>query len=145
MMDVFHSTAFGTYSLFAMAITMLLLSIDMFGGVLLPRKKSSLPTKDAATGAQIIAIDGHARVMATHRNAVANIVPFLSIMLLYVLLGASPRWVIMLCGVFAVMRVAHAIAHIRGIQPWRTIVWLAAQLCLFVAMFQVVRASVAIV
>jgi uncharacterized MAPEG superfamily protein len=144
-MDLFHSTAFGTYSLFAIAISTLLLSVDMFGGVLLPRTKNTLTTRGEGTDANGVAIDGPARVMAAHRNAVANIVPFLFVMLLDVLLGASTRSVIILCGVFAAMRFAHAIAHIRGIQPWRTIVWLAAQLCLFVGMFQVVHAAIALV
>jgi uncharacterized MAPEG superfamily protein len=144
-MSLIHPPAFGAYCLFATALCMLLLSIDMFGGVLLPRKKATPPTQYAGTAAKGVEVDGYNRVMAAHRNAVANIVPFLLMMLLYVLLGASARRVITLCGVFAAMRLAHAIAHIRGIQPWRTIVWLTAQLCLFVAMFQVIHAALTIV
>jgi microsomal prostaglandin-E synthase 1 len=144
-MDLFHSAAFGTYSLFATAICMLLLSIDMFGGILLPRKKTTPQAQDSGTAAKGTQLDGYPRVMAAHRNAVANIVPFLLMMLLNVLLGASTRWVIILCGGFATMRLAHAVAHIRGIQPWRTIVWLAAQLCLFVTMFQVIHAALTLV
>jgi len=143
-MDLFHSAAFGAYSLFATAICILLVSIDMFGGVLLPRGKIAPQTQDAGTAANGREVDGYARVMAAHRNAIANIIPFLLIMLLDVLLGASVRSIIILCGIFATMRLAHVIAHIRGIQPWRTVVWLAAQLCLFVAMFQVVHAALAI-
>jgi uncharacterized MAPEG superfamily protein len=112
---------------------------------LLPRKKTTPQTENEGTAAKGLEVDSYARVMAAHRNAVANIVPFLLVMLLYVLLGASTQWVIILCGVFATMRLAHAIVHIRGIQPWRTIVWLVAQLCLFVAMFQVIHAALTIV
>ena len=38
-MVVFHSAAFGTFALFATALCMILVSIDMFGVALLPRKK----------------------------------------------------------------------------------------------------------
>jgi uncharacterized MAPEG superfamily protein len=144
-MDLFHSAAFGAYSLFATALCMLLLGIDMFGSVLLPRTEAAPQTKDVKTAPKRGPVDGHARVMAAHRNAMANILPFLVIMLLDVLLGVSRQWVITLCGAFAAMRFAHAIAHVRGIQPWRTIVWLAAQLCLVFAMFQVVHEALTIV
>lgn len=140
MMGLFLSAAFGTYALFATALCILLMSIDMFGGALLPRTKATPKPEGAAVGP-----DGPARVMAAHRNALANIVPFLFVMLFYVFLGASTPWVMVLCGVFTAMRVAHAIAHIRGLQPWRTIVWLVAQLCVFIAMFQVVHAALVIV
>jgi uncharacterized MAPEG superfamily protein len=143
-MDLSHSVTFAIYALFATGLCLLLVSIDSFGGALVPRRKTTLQTDKAGMAATDVVVDGHARVMAAHRNAVANIIPFLVVMLLYLLLGATKNSVIILCSVFAAMRVAHAVTHIRHLQPWRTIVWLVAQLCLFAAMYQVVHAALAI-
>jgi microsomal prostaglandin-E synthase 1 len=146
-MEFLHSDAFATYALFAMALIAILTSIDMFGGVLLPRPKKVPISAEAGSrsGGALVSPEGPAHMRAVHRNAMANIIPFLLVMLIYVLLGASALWVTILCGVFTAMRLAHAIAHIRTIQPWRTIVWLIAQSCLFVAMFQVIHAALAVV
>jgi prostaglandin-E synthase 1 len=148
MIDVFHSAAFGTFALFATALCMILVSIDMFGVALLPRKKliaNSEAERSPTNGAGAGPPQGPALVMAAHRNAVANVVPFLLMMFLYVLLGASEKWVLGLCGVFIAMRLVHAVAHIRALQPWRTIVWLVGQFCLFTSFVQVARAAFALV
>ena len=147
-MDLIQSVTLGVYALFATSLCILLVSIDLFGRALLPRTKTLPGSAERRTESNPAGGhgDGAARVLAAHRNALANIVPFLVLMFLYVLLGASTRSVLGLCGVFTAMRVAHAIVHIRGVPPpWRTIPWLVAQVCLFVVMFQVARAALAIV
>lgn len=149
-MDLWHTAAFGVYTLFATGLCLLLVTIDGLGGGARARSKTTLNREDATTTAKGAALvetdpDGVARVMRAHRNALANVVPFLLVMFFYVALGAPVGWVIALSGVFAAMRVVHALAYIRGIQPWRTISFVVGQSALVVTAVQVVRAALAIV
>ena len=146
-MDLFHSQAFGFYALFVSALFLILASVDMFGGLILPRSKAApLPPAPVANGqVERANPQGHARVMAAHRNAMASIIPFTLMMLLYVLLGGDKTWVTVLCGVYTAMRLAHAVTHIRHIQPWRTVVWIVGQFCFFITMFQVVQIAIQVV
>lgn len=148
-MDVFRSPPFATYCLFAAGLCVLLILIDSAGGGARASSKTTPNKEDAGTvskGAKVVAEDPEqvARVMRAHRNALANIVPFLIVMFLYVVLGASKGWVLGLCGTFAAMRVAHALAYIKGVQPWRTISFAIGQTCTGIAVVQVIRAALAL-
>jgi microsomal prostaglandin-E synthase 1 len=149
-MDLWHSPPFALYALFATGLCLLLLIIDGAGGGARAGSKTTPNLEDASTtakGAKIVESDPEAvaRVMRAHRNALANIVPFLFVMFLYVAVGATATWVLALCGVFAAARVLHAIVYIKGIQPWRTIFFTIGQICTIVAAVQVVRAAFAFV
>lgn len=80
--------------------------------------------------------------MRVHRNAVAVVVPFLFLALVYVLLGAPARDAWVLLGVFAAARVVHSIVYTLGVQPWRTLSYVVSQLALGAVMVQIVRAVV---
>jgi prostaglandin-E synthase 1 len=148
-MSLLSTTAFCAYAIFAVALCILLVAIDVFGGVFRARTKTTPNEEDAASdlfnGSRVEEEDpdGVARVMRAHRNALSNIVPFLILMWLYVALGATAPWVVALCGVFTAMRVIHAVTYIRAIQPWRTISFQIGTLCIFVTAIQVARAAVA--
>ncbi len=149
-MDLFHSPAFGTFALFAAALSVLLLLIDALGGGVRAGTKTTPNAEDArsvARGAALTPQDPEqvARVMRAHRNALANIVPFLIVMLLYVAVGASAKWVLALCGVFTAMRLVHAIAYIKAVQPWRTASFVVGQVCTLIAVVQVVRMAIGFV
>jgi len=148
-MNLFSSPPFATYALFSAALCVLLILIDSAGGGVRASTKTTLNQEDASTvskGAKLVEADPErvARVMRAHRNALANVVPFLLVMFLYVALGATQSWVLGLCGVFLGARVAHALAYIRGVQPWRTISFVIGQTCTGVAVVQVVRAALAV-
>ena len=146
--DLFHTRAFGLYALFAAGLSVLLLVIDASSGGFRVRSKTTLNKEDTGTtGAKLVVEDpeGVARVMRAHRNAIANILPFLVVMFLYVALGAPAEWVLGLSGVFTAMRVAHAVTYIVGIQPWRTVSFAIGQLCLGITIVQVIRAAIAFV
>jgi uncharacterized MAPEG superfamily protein len=145
-MDLFHSQTFGIYALFVAGLCVILSSIDMFGGLLLPRPAASPAEGRPDTKPLESPLpQGYARVMAAHRNAMANIIPFILIMLILVLLGGDKEWVALLCGAYTAMRLVHAVTHIRHLQPWRTIFWILGQFCFFIALFQVVRAALRLV
>ena len=145
-MDLFHSAAFGIYAIFATALCLLLMSIDGIGGAFRAGSKTTPNPEDVSTtskGAKVVELDpdGVARVMRAHRNALANVIPFLIVTLLYVALGATSQWILLLCAVFTAARVLHAIVYIRGVQPWRTLAFVVGQACTVIAAVQVVRAA----
>jgi microsomal prostaglandin-E synthase 1 len=148
-MDLFHTPPFAIYALFAAGLCTMLLLIDAVGGGVRSRTKTTPNEEDAGTvakGATVAPLDPErvARVMRAHRNALANVLPFLVVMFLYVALGASRQWVLVLCGVFSAMRLAHAVVYIKGLQPWRTIAFAVGQICTGIAVVQVIRATLVI-
>ena len=145
-MDLWHSPSFAMYALFAVGLTFLLLAIDGLSGGARVATKTVLNSEDAgsvAKGAQLVESDPErvARIMRAHRNALANIIPFLAVMFLYVALGATPTWVLALCGVFGAARFVHAVAYISAKQPFRTGSFVVGQICTIIAMVQVLRAA----
>jgi uncharacterized MAPEG superfamily protein len=142
-----HSRAFALYALFAVTLSTLLLVVDASSGAVRSKSRTTPNPEDVRSvskGAKVVETDPDAvaRVMRAHRNALANIVPFLIVMFVYVALGATAQWVLILCGVFTAMRLTHALAYIGAIQPWRTVSFAVGQLCIGVAAIQVVRAAI---
>ncbi len=149
-MDLWHSPPFGIYALFATGLCLLLLGIDGAGGVVRTRSKTAVNVEDTSTvakGAKLVESDpeGVARVMRAHRNALANVIPFLLVMFFYVALGATATAVLVLCATFSVARLVHAVAYIRAVQPFRTLFFVIGQICTVVAAVQVARAAIALV
>lgn len=145
-----HSRAFALYALFAVTLSVLLLVVDASSGAVRSKSKTTPNPEDVRTvnkGATVVDADPDAvaRVMRAHRNALANIVPFLIVMFVYVALGATAQWVLILCGIFTAMRVMHALVYIRALQPWRTISFAVGQLCIAAAAIQVVRAAITLI
>jgi len=101
---LFSTIEFSIYAAFATALCLLLVTVDTFGGIFRARTKTTPNQEDALfdlfKGSKVVVDDpdGVARVMRAHRNALSNIVPFLILMWLYVMLGATTTWVVALCG-----------------------------------------------
>ena len=147
MSDLAINPAFLVYALFAVGLCVLLMAIDSAGGVVRVRTKTVVNREDTSTVAKGAALvdadpDGVARVMRAHRNAVANIVPFLVVTLVWVLLGATPEHVLWICTAYSAARIIHAIAYIRAVQPFRTLSFVVGQLCTFAVAARVVLAAV---
>lgn len=124
-MNLTANPAFTVY-----AITILVLSLNMLvlwalsGGV--RAKTHTTPNKeDSKDPSKTRVVDADppevARVLRAHKNAMANIVPFAILGLVYVLAGGSAMTAAVIFGVFTFARVAHSFAYLGGKQPWRTI------------------------
>jgi len=148
MPEIASSAAFNVYALFAVGLCILLLVIDSAGGAVRGRTKTSPNPEDpvVAKGGKVAESDPDsvARVMRAHRNAVANILPFLLVTLVYVLKGGTAQHILWVCSAFTVFRITHAIAYIRAIQPLRSIAFGLGQLCTLAVMVRVVLAAVAV-
>ena len=144
-MDVWHSTSFGIYAIFATGLCLMLMSIDGASGASRAKTKTAVNAEDKAFAKdlQIVPDDPEpvARVMRAHRNALANVIPFLAVMFLFVALGASSTWVLALCGVFSFARLVHVFAYVGAKQPFRTLSFLVGQICTVIAAVQVIRVA----
>jgi uncharacterized MAPEG superfamily protein len=60
-------------------------------------------------------------VLRAHRNAEANIYPFLFLGLVYVLAGGTDGFAKIVFGLFTGARLVHSVAYVAGKQPWRTL------------------------
>jgi glutathione S-transferase len=141
-------TSFPGFAAYAIATTVLCLNLlviwNASGGVR-AKTKTTPNREDVKTfGDEIRVTEGEAasvaRVMRVHRNAVAVVVPFLFVALVYVLLGAPAREAWVLLGAFTAARVVHSVVYALGVQPWRTISYAVSQLAVAAVMVQVVRA-----
>ncbi|HVC45330.1 MAG TPA: MAPEG family protein [Candidatus Binataceae bacterium] len=63
------------------------------------------------------------RASRAWRNDLENIPIFLILAGIYVAAGLSGRAFAWYCGIFTVMRILHTYTYIKGIQPWRTVVY----------------------
>lgn len=115
----------------AYAISMIVLSLNMlvlwaYTGSVRGKTKMTPNAEDVVTiakGAQVVEGDPPevARALRAHRNAMANIVPFAILGLVYVLAGGSATIAAWVFGVFTAARLAHSFAYLGGKQPWRSL------------------------
>jgi glutathione S-transferase len=77
-------------------------------------------------------------VLRAHANAMANIVPFLILGLLYVLLGAGRTGALAYFAVFTLARHGHSVTYLGALRPWRTVSYVAGLLATLGLLVQVV-------
>lgn len=135
-----------TFLLYAISCLVLcanLLFLWGYSGAVRARSKTVINPEDArtvASGAAVVAVDPPdvARVLRAHSNAMAVVVPFAIVGLLFVLAGGSTTLAAVLFGAFVVLRLAHSAVYLAELQPWRTITFAASALALLVLMGDVV-------
>lgn len=147
MPTLWTTPSFAIYCLFAALLCFNLMGLWGFSGAVRARTKTAVNEEDIPTvskGAKLLPDDPPevARVLRAHANAMANIVPFLVLGLLYVLLGAPPKMAWAVFGGFTAARWMHSFVYLGGKQPWRTIFFGIAGLISLFLLFQVTRASI---
>jgi microsomal prostaglandin-E synthase 1 len=141
-MNLASNPAFTVY-----AVTILVLSINMlflwgYSGGVRGKTKTTPNTEDARDPSRVVEIDPPevARVLRAHKNAMANIVPFSILGLVFVLAGGSATVAAVVFGVFTFARVAHSFAYLGGKQPWRTVFFVLGATATLALMGFIVRA-----
>ena len=114
--------AFVVYSITLIVLSLNMLLLWAYSGAVRGKAKATLNEEDAKT-IKLVEIEAPevARVLRAHTNAMANIVPFLFLGLVYVLAGGSVTSAEVIFGVFTVARIAHSLVYLGGKQPWRSI------------------------
>jgi uncharacterized MAPEG superfamily protein len=116
--------AFLTYAVATLVLTLNLLVLWVLSGAQRARGGVAINPEDGEHfSAQVSDTDppAVARYLRAHRNAEATIYPFLLVGLVYVLAGGGAALAIPIFSAFVVARIAHSIAYLRALQPWRTI------------------------
>ena len=116
--------AFLAYVLTCLVLSLNLLMLWVSSGAIRAQGGVAVNPEDGARyGAPMSELDppAVARFLRAHRNAEATIYPFLLLGLVYVLAGGGTGIAVPIFTIFIVARIAHSIAYLRAIQPWRTI------------------------
>lgn len=142
------SPAFLPYALSMLVLSLNLLVLWAYSGSVRGKTKTTPNQEDAGTiarGAKVV--DGNppevARVLRAHDNAMANIVPFAILGLLFVLAGGSATVAYAVFGVFTAARLAHSFVYLAEKQPWRSLSFGVGGLTTLVLMGFIVKALVA--
>lgn len=133
----------------AYAVSLLILSLNLlvlwgYSGSVRSKTKTTPNEEDAGRGAKVLPENPPevARVLRAHANAMANIVPFAILGLVFVLAGGSGTAAAAIFGVFTAARLAHSFAYLGGRQPWRSLSFGLGAATTLVLMGFVVRALV---
>jgi prostaglandin-E synthase 1 len=115
---------FKLYAVCAIILVLKMNAVGIYTGVTRSRLKVAMNPEDAARfGAQVAATEHPEveRVLRAHRNDVENIPTFLILGLIAILAGA-PVLGLQICFIaFTVARVAHSVAYLKALQPWRSV------------------------
>jgi prostaglandin-E synthase 1 len=138
-------------ALVAFSTTCLVLSANLiflwaYSGAVRARTRIAINPEDAARrGAELAPHDPPevARILRAHANAQATIFPFLLLGLAYVLAGGPFLAVAIIFTVFTTARLAHSIAYLAGLQPWRTIFFVLSGVALIALMAALIWVLVA--
>jgi prostaglandin-E synthase 1 len=123
MPSLASNPAFQAYAVMAIVLSLNMLFLWAYSGVVRGKSKTTPNAEDAKRGAAVVEVEPPevARVLRAHRNATANILPFAILGLVYVLAGASGTAAEGLFGAFALARLGHSWAYLGGKQPWRSV------------------------
>ena len=136
-----NQPAFFAYAIACVVLCGNLMFLWFFSAMARARSKTAMNPEDAAKfGSTLVATDPPevARVLRAHDNAQASIYPFLFLGLVFVAAGGGASAATVLFAIFTVARLLHTFAYLKGLQPWRTVFFLAGALCIFALMVGIV-------
>jgi uncharacterized MAPEG superfamily protein len=144
MPNLAANPAFVAYAVSMLVLALNLLVVWAYSGAVRGKTKTTPNTEDARSQTKIADVEPPevARVLRAHTNAMANIVPFAILGLVFVLAGGSGSAANVLFGVFTAARVLHSFVYIAGKQPWRSMAFGIGALDTLVLMGFIVRALV---
>ncbi|HEX8437782.1 MAPEG family protein [Archangium sp.] len=122
---------FRLYALCAIVLVIKMYAVAIYTAITRGRLKVAVNVEDGARfGRQVTATEHPEveRVQRAHRNDLENIPAFLIIGLIAVLAGA-PVLGLQICLIaFTAARVAHSVAYLKALQPWRSVSFGVGQL-----------------
>ena len=81
------------------------------------------------------------RMLRLHRNDLENILPFFTVGLIFVLMGAPAFGAQAYFYTFTGARIVHTITYIAKLQPWRTVSFALGALCMVGMLVQILIAA----
>lgn len=111
----------------------------MAGTFLIPEDAALMRKRPVAAEAAFVQ-----RCANVWRNDVENLPLFLVLALTYVLLGASLESARVLFTAYVVLRYAHTAVYLRGLQPWRAMLYLSGMVVCWVIAAKIVVQALAL-
>jgi len=81
------------------------------------------------------------RMLRMHRDDLENILPFFTVGLIFVLMGASAFGAQVYFYTFTAARIVHTITYVAKMQPWRTVAFVVGTLCTVGMVVQILIAA----
>lgn len=144
MPQMMNDAAFRAY-----AIACSILVFKMFAAAILTvatrsRVKQFLNPEDAGLMGGAGAKEEHPdvqRMLRLHRNDLENILPFFTVGLIFVLMGASAVGARVYFYTFTGARIVHTITYVAKLQPWRTVAFTVGTVCTVGMLVQILIAA----
>jgi uncharacterized MAPEG superfamily protein len=144
MQEFLDSTAFKVFAAVSAALVLKMVGLAYLTGVAHMREKGYANPEDAKTfKGQTGEQEFTQRVQRAHRNALENEPLFILLGLLWVFLGAHTGAIQIYAYTFFFARVLHSVTYLLKLQPWRTLSFTVASLCLVGMSVQVLMAAFA--
>lgn len=142
-MEFTQHPAFPTFVLCAALLVLKMIGVGHYTGILRIRIGALLNPEDvtAFRSDKPQAEAEHPDVergLRAHRNDLESTLPFLAIGLPYLLTNPSPSWASGLFVAFTVLRTVFSVAYVKGLQPWRSLSFLAGEVCVLAMVGQMV-------
>ena len=143
-MQLFQHPSFDVYAICAAILVFKMIVVGHISGITRIRRKAFLNPEDAAaldSGDLAAVAQEHPdvdRSLRAHRNDLESTLPFLAIAWVYLAVRPSEDLASGLFIAFTVLRVAFTYCYLKGLQPWRSLIFLAAEIPVLIMLVQIV-------
>jgi prostaglandin-E synthase 1 len=141
-MDLTNNPVFIVFAICSAVLSLKMIAVGHFTGITRIRRGVFLNPEDAKTFAkkEEFASVEHPDVergIRAHRNDLESTLPFFGIGLVYVLMGPPVLLAQGLLIAFTVFRCVFSLFYLRALQPWRSLSFTVAELCLGIMLVQI--------
>jgi uncharacterized MAPEG superfamily protein len=141
-MDLTNNPVFIVFAICSAVLSLKMIAVGHFTGLTRIRRGVFLNPEDAKAFAkkEEFASVEHPdveRCNRAHRNDLESTLPFFGIGLIYVLMGPPVLLAQGLLITFTVFRCVFSFLYLRALQPWRSLCFTVAELCLGVMLVQI--------
>jgi prostaglandin-E synthase 1 len=143
-MELSGHPAFSVFAICAALLVLKMIIVGHISGYLRIKREALLNPEDVeafrSTKPQASEEDPEvARVLRAHRNDLESTLPFLAIGVPYLLTNPSASLASGLFIAFTSFRLVFSVLYLLGVQPWRSLSFIAGELCVLVMLVQLLR------
>ena len=142
-MDLALHPAFPTFAICAALLVLKMIGVGHYVGLLRIRREALLNPEDVeAFRSSKPGVESEhpdiARGLRAHRNDLESTLPFLAIGLAFLLVNPPVAFAKGLFVAFTVLRFLFSIFYLLGLQPWRSLSFLAGELCVLLMVLRMI-------
>jgi len=144
MPNMMNDAAFRAYAIACSILVLKMAAAGILTAATRSRVKQFLNPEDARVLGGAGVMQEHPdvmRMLRMHRNDLENILPFFTVGLIFVLMGASAFGAQVYFYTFTAARIVHTITYVAKMQPWRTVAFVVGTLCMVGMVVQILIAA----